>query len=34
MNFELLFQLLTLGLIVLSGPVIVGVLATQEENGL
>jgi Photosystem II complex subunit Ycf12 len=34
MNFEILFQLLSLALIVVSGPLIVVLLATQEENGL
>jgi Photosystem II complex subunit Ycf12 len=34
MNFEILFQLLSLALIVVAGPLIVVLLATQEDNGL
>ena len=34
MNLEVLFQLLSLALIVVAGPLVVVLLAVQEDNGL
>lgn len=34
MNFEILFQLASLAMIVLAGPLVVILLSTQEGNGL
>jgi len=34
MNFEVLFQLAALALIVVAGPMILALLAVQEDNGL
>jgi hypothetical protein len=34
MNFQVIYQFVVLALVVVSGPIIVGLLAIQEDNGL